>query len=108
MYFYIDLFYTKAILGMFGTTFEWDPLKDLHNSKKHGISFMGAQTAFLDPRRVISKDYRHSLFEDRFYCFGKVSGMVLTVRFTFRNNRIRIIGAGFWRAGREIYAKENY
>ncbi|MDP2646212.1 MAG: BrnT family toxin, partial [Desulfobacterales bacterium] len=33
--------------------------------------------------------------EDRFFCFGKVKGGVMTVRFTDREGIIRIIGAGY-------------
>ena len=32
---------------------------------------------------------------------------MLTVRFTYRTSKIRIIGAGFWRKGKNIYEKEN-
>ena len=32
---------------------------------------------------------------------------IVTVRFTVRNNKIRIIGAGYWRKGKKIYEKEN-
>jgi uncharacterized DUF497 family protein len=35
------------------TTFEWDEEKDKENQAKHGISFLTAQQAFLDPLRVI-------------------------------------------------------
>jgi hypothetical protein len=31
----------------------------------------------------------------------------MTVRFTFRDEVIRIFGAGYWRNGRKIYEKEN-
>jgi predicted DNA binding CopG/RHH family protein len=31
----------------------------------------------------------------------------MTVRFTYRKNRIRIIGAGYWRKGKDIYEREN-
>ncbi len=57
--------------------------------------------------RVIARDLGHSESEERFYCFGKVQGGVLTVRFTYRGNLIRIIGAGYWRKGKQIYDKEN-
>jgi hypothetical protein len=40
--------------------------------------------------------------------FGKVKGGVMTVRFTDREGRIRIIGAGYWRKGKKIYDKENH
>ena len=42
----------------------------------------------------------------RYYCFGMVDGGVMTVRFTSRNNIIRIIGAGYWRKGKKYYAKK--
>lgn len=88
--------------------FEWDANKDRINQKKHGIRFLEAQQAFLDPNRVIAEDCTHSTAsEKRYYCFGRVSGEVITVRFTYRGHVIRIIGAGFWRKGRAVYEKQN-
>jgi len=84
-------------------SFEWDPDKDAENRSKHGVSFAEAQTAFLDPGRVIARDLSHSQAEDRYYCFGRVGDDVLTVRFTYRGHVIRIIGAGYWRRGKKIY-----
>lgn len=89
------------------TSFEWDEKKNDENVEKHGINFQTAQYAFIDPRRVIAKDLEHSKLEKRYYCFGKVKGGVLTVRFTYRASKIRIIGAGFWRKGKSIYEKQN-
>ena len=86
-------------------SFEWDNAKDLANQDKHGISFFLAQFAFADPHRVIAEDLSHSTREKRYYCFGKVEGGILTVRFTYRKNIIRIIGAGYWRKGKRIYEK---
>lgn len=88
-------------------SFEWDNEKDLANQDKHGISFFLAQFAFADPHRVLAEDLSHSTREKRYYCFGKVEGGILTVRFTYRENIIRIIGAGYWRKGKRIYEKEN-
>ena len=87
--------------------FEWDDEKDIVNQLKHGVSFSTAQKAFEDPNRVIHDDLEHSEDERRSYCFAKLGGAVLTVRFTYRGNRIRIFGAGYWRNGGEIYEKEN-
>ena len=87
--------------------FEWDKLKDLENQVKHGMSFHRATLAFYDPQRVIAEDRAHSRTEPRFFCYGRVGEGVATVRFTIRRTRIRVIGAGYWRAGREIYEKEN-
>jgi len=87
--------------------FEWDLKKDIENFKKHGVSFALAQQAFFDSNRLIAKDLEHSVNENRFYCFGKVGKGILTVRFTYRKNQIRIIGAGYWRKGKIQYGKEN-
>jgi hypothetical protein len=87
--------------------FDWDFRKDIENQRKHGVSFSIAQDAFRDPHRVIARDASHSGSEERFYCFGEVSGGILTVRFTYRASVIRIIGAGYWRKGKAIYEREN-
>lgn len=89
------------------TSFEWDEEKNNENIRKHGVDFENAQYAFIDPKRVIAEDIAHSEVEKRHFCFGKVKGGVLTVRFTYRNNSIRIIGAGYWRKGKSIYEKHN-
>ena len=83
--------------------FDWDPVKDEENQRKHGVAFAEAALAFLDPKRAIARDFDHNLEEDRFCCFGKVGDLVLTVRFTYRSEVIRIIGAGYWRKGRRAY-----
>ena len=89
------------------TNFEWDESKNTDNLQKHGVNFEVAQYAFIDSKRVIAQDLTHSKIEKRYYCFGKVKGGVLTVRFTYRGNRIRIIGAGYWRKGKNTYEKQN-
>ncbi|MBC8342384.1 MAG: BrnT family toxin [Bacteroidetes bacterium] len=90
------------------TRFEWDEDKNRENKEKHGVPFELAQYAFIDPSRVIAEDMKHSYSEKRYYCFGKVEGdAVLTVRFTYRKNVIRIIGAGYWRKGKKIYEEKN-
>jgi len=89
------------------TRFEWDAAKDFANQRKHHVAFALAQFAFADPQRMIAKDMHHSDQEPRFYCFGWVDERVLTVRFTYREGLIRIIGAGFWRKGKTIYEEEN-
>jgi uncharacterized DUF497 family protein len=88
-------------------SFEWDETKDRINRAKHGVSFALAQAAFFDPRRVIAADLAHSGSEPRYFCFGKVAAGIMTVRFTYRDGRIRIFGAGYWRKGRQIYEQQN-
>ncbi len=92
---------------MAAASFEWDSGKDQENLQKHGVSFAKAQFAFADPRRVIAEDRSHGSGEERYYCFGWVEGGVLTVRFTYRADVIRIFGAGYWRKGRQVYEREN-
>ena len=65
--------------------FEWDEEKNKQNQLKHGVPFDLAQYAFGDPDR----------------------DGIIAVRFTYRKNRIRIIGAGYWRKGKEIYEKSH-
>lgn len=89
------------------TRFEWDAKKEAENLKKHGIALSRVQYAFADPHRVIAEDTTHSKDEKRYFCFGKVDGGVLTVRFTYRAGVIRIFGAGYWRKGKAIYEREN-
>jgi uncharacterized DUF497 family protein len=88
-------------------TFEWDENKNLENIEKHHISFERAQEAFYDAKRIIIKDKKHSKKEDRFFCIGFDGKGIATVRFTIRNENIRIFGAGYWREGKEKYEQKN-
>ena len=87
--------------------FEWDQNKNTQNIEKHGVSFGEAQKAFLDKNLKLRYDEKHSSkAEKRYFCYGKIEGRILTVRFTLRGNLIRIIGAGYWREGREYYEQK--
>lgn len=87
-------------------TFIWDTNKSIENVLKHGVSFEIAQKAFFDPERKIFFDEKHSKQEKRYYCYGMIDKEILTVRFTIRDEHIRIIGAGYWRKGRKVYYEE--
>ena len=54
--------------------FEWDEEKDSINRDKHGVGFVHAVEAFLDPQRVIAQDECHSVEEERLFCLGMVQG----------------------------------
>jgi uncharacterized DUF497 family protein len=56
---------------------------------------------------VIAEDLDHSEREMRYFCFGRVGDGIMTVRFTWRDGRIRIFGAGYWRKGKRIYEQQN-
>ena len=87
-------------------SFVWNVEKERANVAKHGVDFVAAANTFLDPKRKIFLNARHSRTEERFYCIGKVDGRVLTVRFVYRDGRIRIFGAGYWRGGKKHYETE--
>lgn len=81
-----------------------DLAKEQTNIKKHGHTFSEAIEAFQDPKGFQLTDQKHSSEEERFYWVGKSrSGKILTVRFTRRRNKIRIIGCAEWRAFRSLY-----
>ena len=87
--------------------FEWDEDKDFLNQEKHNVSFHEARKAFEDSNRLIFEDEEHtSLEETRFFCVGKIENKIMTVRFTYRENRIRIFGAGYWRKYRKLYLSQ--
>ena len=87
-------------------TFEWDTLKEQENIAKHGVDFDTACRVFQDPKYLVAADAKHSIDEERLFAIGIVDGEVLTVRYTLREQSIRIIGAGFWRKGRKLYEQE--
>ncbi len=88
-------------------TFEWDEQREAENQAKHGVDFETAQYAFLDHNRLIVHDAKHSESEQRWFCIGKVNDRVLTVRFTYRGDVIRIFGAAEWRKWRKFYEQHN-
>ena len=85
--------------------FEWSEIKNHINIEKHGVSFYDAQYAFADSKRLILEDVAHSLDEKRYFCIGKTTEGIVTVRFVCRGQRIRIVGAGYWRKGKKLYEK---
>ena len=99
--------FSRITLDMDKTRFEWDRAKDRLNQSKHGLAFDVAQLAFADPKRLILIDLEHSLDEQRFYCLGRVGEGIVTVRFTYRDSVIRIIGAGYWRKGKKLYEEHH-
>lgn len=94
-------------MSLAGVEFEWDKKKEAVNIAKHGVDFTEAQSVFYDPRLIMAADAGHTETEPRLFCIGRSErGGILTVRFTYRGDRIRIIGAGYWRKGRKIYEEK--
>ena len=87
-------------------SFEWDEDKNQENQAKHGVSFEEAQHAFADPHSLIIEDEEHSTQEKRWFCVGAIQTGIVTVRFTYRGDTIRIFGAGYWRKLRRLYQQQ--
>jgi uncharacterized protein len=74
--------------------FEWHPPKARANLKKHNVSFEEARTIFGDKKHIVVSDLEHSFDEARCLAIGRSDqGRLLTMCFTARQNRIRIISA---------------
>jgi uncharacterized protein len=73
--------------------FEWDRAKADANFQKHGVDFDVAMHVFDDSFVFIELDYSNSTSEDRYTATGQVVDALLTVIYTERGYRIRIISA---------------
>jgi hypothetical protein len=94
-------------LSFVSVEFRWDERKARENVTKHGVSFDLARRVSDDPRLVLPEDAAHSRPESRYCAFGRLGNGILTVRFAIRGQRIRIIGAGYWRKGKAFYEQTN-
>ena len=81
---------------MHGYSYVWDEKKNKSNIKKHGVSFIEAETVFDDVNALVYDDEEHSNLEERFIIIGMSSRLrLLMVCHCFRENdtQIRIISA---------------
>ncbi len=78
-------------------TFEWDPVKDVSNRAKHGISFSEAEDLFTGHADYLEiYDAAHSEDEERFWAVGPIRRGIIVVVFTERaEDVVRIISARF-------------
>ena len=72
--------------------FEWDENKNRENIQKHGINFKRATKIFNGPV-VRWIDNREDYGETRYIAIGRSEGKLLTVVYTMRGIKIRIISA---------------
>jgi len=76
------------------TDFEWDKGNEDKNWLKHQVSKNECEEVFFDFNNIVLKDFLHSEKENRKLIFGKTKlSRLLTVVFTIRNKKIRIISA---------------
>ena len=90
--------------------FTWDPIKDILNQRKHGVSFEEAQTVFFDERALLYEDVEHSETEERYILLGfSLAANVLVVVHCYRGDDtiIRIISARkATRTEADVYLKQ--
>ena len=71
---------------------EWDPAKAAENLEKHGIDFADAATVLSDEMALTIRDDHPT--EERQVTLGMDAlGRVLTVVYTWREDRVRLISA---------------
>ena len=75
--------------------FEWDEEKNEKNISRRNIDFRWAAGIFQGPT-LERPDLRRSYGEERLIAIGVVDGIVLTIVYTWRGGRRRIIAA--WKA----------
>jgi len=73
--------------------FEWDPSKSDACYAERGFDFAYVVQAFLDPKRMVSKDQRWEYGEDRFQLTGAIETRLFVVVYTMRKASTRIISA---------------
>jgi uncharacterized DUF497 family protein len=73
--------------------FEWDDDKAASNLVKHGVAFADAARLFDDIHALHFIDRSMNHGEERLIGVGMVNGIVLTVVYTERGERIRLISA---------------
>jgi uncharacterized DUF497 family protein len=76
-----------------GMEFEWDPIKAQINLRKHKVPFLIACEAFKDSSRIELQDLSSEYEEERWIMLGRVGQAILSVVFTDRGERIRLISA---------------
>jgi uncharacterized protein len=73
--------------------FEWDDDKAGENWRRHRVSFEQATFAMRDPFAIEWLDTREAYGEERVVLVGMSQGELLTVVYTQRGERVRMISA---------------
>jgi len=85
-------FLDEIIAGLEG--FEWDAGNSDKNWSRHAVRQVEVEQALLSRPLVVNADVRHSQKEPRFIALGRTdAGRRLTVVFTVRGTRVRVISA---------------
>ncbi len=74
--------------------FDWDDGNLYKNEKKHGIRWQEIEEVFFNQPLLLSEDAKHSSYEFRCVAYGRCNSYKkLTIIFTKRANKIRVISA---------------
>lgn len=88
--------------------FEWDDDKARANLVDHKIDFNDARLVFADFGLVEDEDDTMDYSENRYRAVGMANARLITVFYTLRDGRIRIISArGATRKEQRTYARQN-
>jgi uncharacterized protein len=71
--------------------FAWDPKKNKHNHRKHGIRFEQALEMWLDSNLVVLRSRKTVSGEVRYLNIGIISGKIWVAITSSRSGTIRII-----------------
>ncbi len=85
------MIYTECIYDE-NIEFEWDESKNQSNIEKHGIDFLQAAKTFRTVYMIETIE-RMFLLETRYKCLSQFNEDVLSIIYTIRANKIRIISA---------------
>jgi uncharacterized protein len=91
------------------TGFEWDAGNLAKSVTKHGVSPEEAEQVFAQRPLLVQADVKHSQIEPRLCAWGRTDGgRLLSVIFTRRGERIRVISARpMSRKERSVYAQQS-
>jgi hypothetical protein len=73
--------------------------------KKRGTNRHWAGSGKILIEENIIKEYLGLVGEDKLDK-SKLGNRIITVRFTYRNGKIRLFGAGYWRKGKKAYEEK--
>ena len=74
--------------------FDWDTHNRDKNKIKHEVEYFEAEEPFFNSPLFLLHDVDHSQNEERYVVYGRTDkGRLLTVVYTIRNSKIRIISA---------------
>jgi|SRR3989344_4943023 len=73
--------------------FDWDQGNIDKNLIKHEVTNQECEEAFLDLNALVTADVFHSTIEPRYQLLAKSKKRYLTIYFTQRKNKIRVISA---------------